>query len=496
MTNFMLEVERVARENPKSAALIAAGRVLAYSEVNQAVWQTATVLHRRGVRAGAVVAHTFGDPLVHALCMLAVCRLGATALCLPASDPPPYRAEIARRTGATVHLVGDALVAADGLLGITMQRVDLLDRALPIDRSVADDDPVAPALLIVGSGSMGRKKLIPVRHKAMMARAYIFQSMLDMTAHDRIACLSSLDYAMANQRLFEALILGAAYVVFEPQDVDPVAACRRDGVSVLHASVFHVFGLLKRGRMDPSPLLGFLRVLRVGSALVPDALRRQILSELSPNLYIRLGTNDFGPATIARPEDIRSTPGTVGRPGPGVEVRLLRPDGMPVASGEIGQIWLRSPGMIDAFMGDPEANRALFRDGWFTPRDLGRMTEDGQLIYCGRTDEMMIFNGINVYPAEIEQAMCQHPAVSDVACLPLKSMQNQDVPVCAVALREGQAVDDEELMRFAHDRLGPQRPRLMVVVPSIIRTENGKLDRPALGEQVMRAIGKRSPKGM
>lgn len=492
----MIEVERVALENPESAALIAADRVLTYSEVNQAVWRTATLLHHCGVRAGGVVAHTFSDPLVHALCMLAVCRLGATALCLPASDPPAYRAEIVRRTGATVHLLGEALVAAEGLPWITMRRIDLIDQsALPIDRSVANDDPAAPALLIVGSGSMGRKKLIPIRHKAMLARAQIFRSMLDMTAHDRIACLSSLNYAMANQRLFEALILGASYVMFEPQDADPVAACRRDGVSVLHASVFHVFDLLRRGRADSSPLLGFLRVLRVGSALVPDALRRQILSELSPNLYIRLGTNDFGPATIARPEEIRSTRGTVGRPGPGVEVRLCRPDGMPVAPGEIGQIWLRSPGMIDAFVGDPEANRELFRDGWFTPRDLGRMTEDGQLIYCGRADDMMIFNGINVYPAEIEQAMFQHPAVKDVACLPLKSVQNQDVPVCAVVLGEGLAVDVEELMRFAHDRLGPQRPRLMVVLPSIIRTESGKLDRPALGAQLMRAIAKNLPKG-
>ncbi len=488
MSNLTFELERFARVTPRAPALVVDSRVLTYAAVDRIVWRVAADLYRRGVRPGAVVGHTFTDQLLHAVCMLAVCRLGATVVCLPSSDPPAFRAEMARRTRVSVHLVERAPAAVDRLPSIVIHRHRLFDESVPVDLSVFVPEPDAPALLIVGSGTMGRKKLLPVSHGAMQARTRIFRQMIDMTASDRVACLSPLDYAMANQRLFETLMLGAAFVLNVPGDADAIATCRRERVTVLHSSVFHVVGLLDRVPGDDRPWLDFLRVLRVGSATVPDALRQRILSDLTPNLYIRLGTNDFGPATIARPDDIRSTPGTVGRPGPEVQLRLLRDNGEPVSPGEIGHIWLRSPGMIEAFVDDPEANAKLFRAGWFSPGDMGRLTPDGQLIHCGRADDMMIFNGINVHPVEVEHAMSRHPAVRDVACLPMKSQRAQDIPVCAIAFQAGQRASVEELMRFAHDRLGPQRPRLFAILPVIPRTPTGKLDRDALLRQVAQVL--------
>ena len=104
--------------------------------------------------------------------------------------------------------------------------------------------------------------------------------------------------------------------------------------------------------------------------------------------------------------------------------------------------------MIEGFLNDPEANAALFREGWFTPRDLGRFTPDGQLIFCGRADDMLIFNGINVYPAEVEHVMSMYPGVRDVACIPMKSPLNQDIPVCVIAFQFGYSASAEETHAF------------------------------------------------
>jgi acyl-CoA synthetase (AMP-forming)/AMP-acid ligase II len=140
--------------------------------------------------------------------------------------------------------------------------------------------------------------------------------------------------------------------------------------------------------------------------------------------------------------------------------------------------------VIAGYHDDPAATRKAFRGGWFRTGDLVRALPDGQLVYCGREDHMMIMNGVNIHPAEIERTLCEHPAVADAAAVPLRHPVHQEVPVCAVVLRPGIPVTDRELLAFAERRLGFRGPRGIVVLDEIPRNAQGKLQRDRIIEAV------------
>jgi acyl-CoA synthetase (AMP-forming)/AMP-acid ligase II len=138
-------------------------------------------------------------------------------------------------------------------------------------------------------------------------------------------------------------------------------------------------------------------------------------------------------------------------------------------------VCIRGLASSDGYAGNPGRRAAAFRDGWFLPGDLGKLTADGDLIYYGRADHMMIMNGMNLYPAEIERVLAAHPAVRDVAVVPLRHRVHQDLPFAAVVLKPGAQSSEAELMAHARDRLGVRAPRRILILERIPRTGEGKL---------------------
>jgi len=140
--------------------------------------------------------------------------------------------------------------------------------------------------------------------------------------------------------------------------------------------------------------------------------------------------------------------------------------------------------MIDHYLNDDEATERAFKDGWFLPGDIGKFTPDGQLVFLGRADQMMIMDGINIYPAEIEAVVGRHPAVRDSAAIPLRSPLHQDIPVCAVALHSGKVASETELLEFTFQRLGSRYPRRIILLEEIPRTKQGKLLLNELSQEI------------
>ena len=115
-----------------------------------------------------------------------------------------------------------------------------------------------------------------------------------------------------------------------------------------------------------------------------------------------------------------------------------------------------------------------FRDGWFYPGDVGTLRRDGQLIVQGRRDDMIVLNGLNIFPAEIERVLEGHPAVVEAAALPLPSMVHGQIPVAAVVLRAGEGVTGAELRRYCHQHLGLRTPRRVLVLAQLPKNSQGK----------------------
>jgi acyl-coenzyme A synthetase/AMP-(fatty) acid ligase len=295
------------------------------------------------------------------------------------------------------------------------------------------------------------------------------------------------DFPSAKNQHLNALFKGAPICLFDRARTNPIELCRRKQVTVLYTVTMHLEQLISRIPPGSKNALGSLRALVPAGSVVSDRLRQQVLETLSPNLYVRYGTTETGPITDATPYEVSTVSGTVGRPLSGVQVEVVDENGTALPRGDIGQIRIRSPGMIDHYLGDDEATERAFSEGWFLPGDLGKFTPDGQLIFLGRADQMMIMDGINIYPAEIEAVVARHPAVCESAAIPLHSAVHQDIPVCAVALHQGESITEQELLDFAFQRLGSHYPRRIIILEKIPRSAQGKV----LLQQLSREIAER-----
>jgi acyl-CoA synthetase (AMP-forming)/AMP-acid ligase II len=166
-------------------------------------------------------------------------------------------------------------------------------------------------------------------------------------------------------------------------------------------------------------------------------------------------------------------PDTIGSVLPRVTLQIVDGADKELPCGEVGMIRVRAAGNADRYHDDAEATATAFRGGWFYPGDLGMLTDEGQLIYKGRADDMMLFDGINIYPAEIEGVLTAHEAVVEAAAFAFQSEVHQDVPAVAVTLRA--PVAEAELLAFCRARLGQRAPQRIIVVADFPRNSAGKI---------------------
>lgn len=489
--NITFDIIAHAQRTPEAPALLHGTRVIGYRELDGLLWRTARHLHRAGVRAGDVVGVTCADELELVLTILALARLGACVFSLPRSYTASQRREMLVRAGVR-FLASDR--PGGGAAGVPVVLVD--HRLLPngtddADASLLDAFPAGCWLLITGSGSTGEPKLIPVTHAQARARSAKAAALLALGAADRVAPLSHFDFSHAKYRLLEALAVGAACLLDPWRQKDRLEALRRHAITVVFATVFHAEKLLEGLPPGSASALPGVRIFEVTSSTVSEDLRQRIRRGLCETLYVRYGINEAGPVTVARPPAVYAVPGTVGRVEAGVDLRIVdaRLAELPVET--VGLVCLRGPGIVDAYVGDAEATRRSFRDGWFLPGDLAKLTAAGELIYYGRADHMMIMNGMNLYPAEIERVLGEHPAVRDVAVVPLWHRVHQEVPIAVVRLASGAEATENGLLDHARQRLGARAPCAILVVERIPRGYGGKLMRRELSILIGERLGRR-----
>lgn len=494
MNNLADELGKQARLRPEAIAIQLPHGVLSFRQLDDLIWRAASLLHRNGAKPGDVFVLNFASELALLATLFATARIGATAFSLPINTPPLLRTEMAERVNARYLATDRPDGDIAGLARLSIDIDSLPAACVPLDPGVSQAFPPAPWLIISGSGSTGHPRLFAVTQAQFLARATLAGKMLALSFADRFASLVHLDFTSPKERCLAALFAGATVVLFDRKPANPVALCRDQGITVLDATVFHLEQLLDSLPAGARNELGMLRALQVSASTVSDGLRRRIAQTLTQALYVRYGTNETGLLAIARPEEALGTPGTVGYPPAGTQLEVVDARGRGVPVGDTGLIRVSSPGMVEQYLDDEPATRRSFKGGWFYPGDLGRFAPNGQLIHCGRADHMMIMNGINIYPAEIEQVLSLHPAVRDAAAIPLASAMHQDIPVCAVVWQGDAPFSEKQLVDFAAQRLGSHGPKRIIPLEWIPRNEQGKPIRPQLMAQIRGKLVRKHPK--
>ena len=451
-----------------------------YDELNQYVWQIANVLHHKGVMPGDVVAQTFHSEPLLLIAMMATARIGATVFSVSLNTPSLQNNKVLNQINAS-HLVTDIVDLKYPKLKSILIRQETLDPPKGgVDKRCKINNPTAPWILVPGSGSTGKSKLMPVTHSQQLFRMKSNLVWPPYPSDNIIFSMIELDYFSTKQRYLQAFNKGFGIALMNRGHLEIGQAVQNKQITIIYATVYHIECLLDALPLNCAGYLAPLAALRITGSTVSSKLRKTIREKLCPHLDIMYGANECHIVSATRVPEVYEIDGTVGFLHQDMELQVVDKNNFPLTASRTGQIRIRSKATIDGYFNDQEATDAAFKDDWFYPGDLGKLTPDGQLIYMGRSDDLMIMNGINIYPAEIEQAMCAHADITDAVALPLKHPIHQDIPVCAVTLRAGAQISEQELMAFASQRLGSHRPKNITILNKIPRTERGKPSREKL----------------
>lgn len=480
-----------ARYYPHKTAVICDGRRIDFQEHHARVMQCAAALQALGLRRGdAVVAFMANcvellelyracallgivmvpaSPLLQTVGVAVVLRdCGAAAIfAQPALQPvldalrpqfPQLGADRWVMTGSTAHTSYEQLLSS-----------------APAPRRLEDIDPETPFNIMYSSGTTGVPKGIVLTHRIRMSYALQFAAALAVRSDSVVLHSGSLVFNGAFTTLLPAWLQGCTYLLDTHFDAAGfIETVRREFVSHVMMVPSQIAAVLAASTVSRKALASLRMLCSVGAPL-PQQHRERLLALLPGAVYELYGLTE-GFATVLDGQDAATHPGTVGIPLPFHELRIVGDDGHQVAPGVVGEIVGRGPLLMPRYHRQPELTERTIVDGWLHTGDLGRVDAAGFLHLVDRRKDLIISGGVNVYPRDIEEVVCRHPAVREAAVFGVPDPTWGEHPVAAVLLRPGASIDPAALLEWINANVTArfQRVRQVVIHDEFPRNAAGK----------------------
>jgi long-chain acyl-CoA synthetase len=256
--------------------------------------------------------------------------------------------------------------------------------------------------------------------------------------------------------------------------------------SFMVPTMFHRMLALPAADRAAYDLSSIEQIVHAGAPCPADT-KHAMIAWWGPVLIEFYGSTETGMATIVRSDEWLAHPGTVGRVRAGYDVRIIGDDGRPAPPGEPGLIHCKG-GQEFGYVGDPRKTADSHVGGYFVPGDIGYLTEDGYLYLCDRRVDMILAGGVNIYPAEIEAVLFQHPAVGDVAVIGLPDTEMGNRVVAVVQPADGEEPGDalaERLTAYCRAHLARYKCPSVIAFNDLPRTESGKLSHARVREMYL-----------
>ena len=498
--DFLAQVWRLAGEAPETSALRVSGRTWTYGDLARSASRRARELTAAGLQAGDRVLLV--APTGAAFVQSYLGALAAGAVVVPANplctarelgyyaDDAGARLVVASHDCAThARAVADRL----GLPFIEVRALDPGDSADLVDPEPRDAD--APAVLLYTSGTTGQPKGATVTWSNIGAATSAIQQTFNVSGKDRVGTALPLFHVFGQVAVLAAsLAAGASVSLLRPFSGEAaLRMAERDRLTVLCGVPTMWIEMLESARtMDPPPVVSSLRLATSGGAALPTATNRAFADEFGAHVQDGYGLSETtGIATFHRPW-LDAREGSVGQAAPGVDLRIIGPDGNELPAGEIGEIAVAGANIMAGYWERPEATAAAVVRGRLLTGDLGRLDDDGYLWVVGRSKELIIRGGYNVYPREVEDALHEHPAVLEAAVVGVPDERLGEEIAAVVAFRAGSSATPEELRAWLDERVAAYKaPRLYHLVASLPKGPTGKVHKIAIDRSEVAALASR-----
>jgi fatty-acyl-CoA synthase len=494
---------RAARRWPERVALIDGARRRTYRELDDRATQLARSFVELGLRPGERVAIVQENRIEYVETAIAVARAGGVLVPLLGALTEGEHAfmvgdaearfavalgseTVARARAAAGGAEVLALANADGVTNLAA-----LADAETLDRSSVDGAASSLAQILYTSGTTGHPKGVTHSYASVSAAMGAWASAFRIEPEDRL--LGQLALSHFGGRAMDTCWVAGATLVILPGP-DPKAML--GAIAEHRISMLLVIPTLLRMLLDHPDAaradLSSLRTVLYAAAPAAPSLVRRSLERLGPVLHTGFGqTEAYGLNTFMGPEEhVRALEGgderltSVGRECTAfAQVRIRKEDGAELPPGEVGEICVCAPWTTPGFWKRPELDRARLREGWLHTGDLGRMDEEGYVYLADRKEDKIISGGFNVYPAEVEGALAEHPAVAECAVFAIPDPKWGEAVRAAVSLRADVTATPEELIAFCKQRLAHFKvPKAIDLLDELPKTAVGKILRRVLRE--------------
>jgi fatty-acyl-CoA synthase len=493
-----------AARTPAKTAIRFPERDVSYAAMAEMVEGIAKALAAAGVKRGDCVAFLgYNSPEMLAL-LFSCARLGALFMPLNwrlaapehrqmLQDCPPRVLIVERDFLPQTAGLGDALAgmvrvaisgAAEGWQSWD-QFCACGSAALPSDPAVGAETPL---LICYTSGSTGKPKGVLLSQRAIETNAANSEDMHGLGADDVILnTLPLFHVGGLNNLTTPALKTGCTVVLHAKFDPDQTFdAIEAEGIT-LTVLVPAQLDMMMANRRWSSADFSKLRMITTGSTIVPRHVIHAVHEKGVPLIQVYGSTETCPIAVYLKADEAMRKVGSTGRVGKRCQLRLVDGDGFDVKPGATGEIWIKGDNVMSGYWQAPEATAAVLSDGWFRSGDMGHLDEEGYLYVDGRSKDMIISGGENIYPAEIENLLIESPDIAEASVIGRPDPRWGEIVVAVVVPKENRQLSSEQVLKLLEGRIARfKHPKEVVLVKALPKTALGKIRKEDVRHMVAR----------
>lgn len=462
-----------------------------YDKFQAAVAAYGDYFARAGIRPGDNVGLFSRNSAEFVFSYMAIVSLGAVVVPLNFQLTPREIAYIVK-DAQMKHLVAAERLSLDSELvgqGYPQPVTQLVigefkDRLAPAAAAgqpagLTEDDPCA---IIYTSGTTGNPKGAVLSHRNLISNAVAFRRVLPVEAGDNVLCVLPMYHCFAwTCAVLNPLLCGAAVTIldgFTPKET--TAAIRERGVTVVYG-VPPMYNLLSR--LGEAGDLAGVRLFVSGGASLPEKVAKQFREKHGIDIVEGYGLSEASPVVTINPP-AKTKYYSIGRPLPGLEVKVVGPKGEDLPPGTVGEIIVKGPSVMLGYFNLPLETSLALRDGWLHTGDLAYRDTEDYFFVVDRLKDMIIANGENIYPREIEELLYAYPGITEAAVIGVADELRGQAARAYIVPAEGQAINKKALKEYLQSKLAAYKiPRDFIIVETLPKNQTGKILKRVLREQ-------------
>ncbi|MBR4470649.1 MAG: acyl--CoA ligase [Erysipelotrichaceae bacterium] len=451
--------------NPDKAAIINNGKTVSYKQLWDLVEKDIRILQKRNIQKNDLIGVQLFDSIEFCALMYASASLGSAIAPIDKSTPKALAEKRFSDLGVKTVITDEDL-----------------KEELSTEIIYPELDGDETMIISLTSGSTNEPKAIELTQNNKIIRAKAHIDLYHLNEDDVILTSTPLFHSLAERLVNMALILGGTVVIideFKPYEWFNIV--HRDKVTF---TITDSSQLAQISQMLLSPFIPEITSLKAivsSSSFLENHVKKELINKLNCDLYEIYGTSETSTLTnidLKQSDNFRS----VGKPLQGVELKISDPD-----EKNIGEILCKTDLIFKGYYNSKELTEDAYRDGYFKTGDLGRIDEDGYLYYCGRKDELIKSNGINIYPFDIEDVLNKLDEIKECAIFSYPDDIKGNVIGLAAVLNENAELSKEEISKYCTESLPElSRPEYIFIMPELPKNSLGKIRKNKIYENIIR----------